>query len=102
MQGWQKLKVRWGIKTNARMAKIWVVFAVTGSLSAYIARPMLDNLGLGTLPLLLRVPLRLVLILPVYQCILLALGAVAGEYRWFMWFLKKMWRITKAGPPNEL
>jgi len=101
MQWWQNLKTRWGIQTDARMVKLWVVFAITGSTAAYIAKPLLANLGLDGLPLLVRIPLRLLLILPLYQVLLLAIGACAGEHRWYFWFLRKMWRLTHEGPPQK-
>jgi len=100
MGWWQSLKRRWGIRSDARMAKLWVVFAITGSASAWVARPFTEWLGLGELPFWLRLPVRLIVILPFYQIVLLTLGTLAGERLWYTWFLKKLWRMTKAAPPD--
>ena len=81
------------------MAKLWVVFALTGSASAWASRPMTDWLGLPALDAWLRIPLRLVLIFPFYSALLLLLGTLAGERRWYTWFVRRMWRLTRNGPP---
>lgn len=99
MQWWHNLKRKWGIASNARMAKLWVVFALTGSASAWASRPLTDWLGLPGLDAWLRIPLRLVLIFPFYSILLLLLGSLAGEQRWYGWFVRRMWRLTRSGPP---
>ena len=41
------LKQRWGVTTNWQLAIIFVVFAITGSASAYLSKPFCVWLGIG-------------------------------------------------------
>jgi hypothetical protein len=95
MKGWHRLKTRWGIASDGQMAVIFVVFAITGSLSAWLARPLLHALGLPELPWYYRIPLELILIMPVYPFVLMAVGTVFGQWRFFWGFVKRMLRIQK-------
>lgn len=97
MNGWQRLKVRWDIQSDGQMAVIFTVFAITGSLSAWLARPLLHWLGLPELPWYYRIPIELILILPVYPFVLLAAGAVFGQWRFFWGFVRRMLRIKAQG-----
>ena len=100
MKGWwQRLKVRWGIATDGRLAKIWVVFAITGSLSGVVGRQLLQWVGLVDLPPVALVLVRIAFVLVFYPLLLLTLGTLAGERRWFLWFLKRLYRISRHAPP---
>ena len=91
---WQNLKVRWGIATDARMAKLWVVFALAGSGSGWLGRQGLVWLGLTDLPLWQTVLLRLGGVFVIYPVVLLLLGALAGEAKWYAAFLRKLFRMN--------
>ena len=41
------LKQRWGLTSNWQLAVIFVVFAITGSASAYLSKPFCTWLGIG-------------------------------------------------------
>ena len=45
----KKLKQRWGIESNFQLAVIFVVFAITGSASVWVAKPFLHWIGLDAL-----------------------------------------------------
>jgi ferrochelatase len=86
-----KLKLKWGITSNFQLIIILVVFSITGSASLYVARPVLEMVGItNDLSPWVRVPLRILAILPVYQVMLLVVGAVFGQFRFFL-NLQKKW-----------
>ena len=41
----KRLKKKWGINSNAQLVVIFIVFAITGSVSAKLATPLLNFLG---------------------------------------------------------
>lgn len=93
----QKLKTRWGIQSNLQLLLILVVFAITGSSSVYVAKPFLDLLGMdvGNFPDTWwgrsgYWTLRILLIFPFYQVLLLIFGWLFGQFRFFWNFEKKM------------
>ncbi|OYQ37833.1 diacylglyceryl transferase [Flavobacterium cyanobacteriorum] len=95
----EKLKQRWGITSNFQLVVIFIVFAVTGSTSAYLSKPILEWLGFtrDSLPAWLYYPAYILLIFPVYQVLLLSFGFLSGQFKFFWWFEKKMLRSLGLG-----
>ena len=88
----EKLKDRWGIRSNFHLIIILIVFAVTGSLSAVFADPLTEFLGINldnTSPWIYW-PFRILIILPIYQVLLLFFGFIFGQFKFFWNFEKKM------------
>ena len=85
------LKQRWGITSNLQLIIIFVVFALTGSASVWLAKPLLHALHLDALNPWVRIPLRILLIFPIYQVVLVCLGTVFGQRLFFWNFVQKMW-----------
>lgn len=87
-----KLKQRWNISSNFQLFIILLVFAITGSTSALIAKPILAFLGItkGSVGVWLYYPLYIIIILPIYKVLLLLIGTLAGQRTFFWNFLKKM------------
>jgi hypothetical protein len=86
-----KLKKRWGIKTNFQLTIIFIVFAITGSASAWLSKPFCLWLGITDDYLgLWFTPVRLLLIFPIYQILLVAIGFIFGQFKFFWNFEKKM------------
>ena len=84
------LKQRWGVTTNWQLAIIFVVFAITGSASAYLSKPFCVLLGIGKEDLgYWFTPVRLLLIFPIYQVLLVAIGFLFGQFNFFWTFEKK-------------
>ncbi|WP_299433768.1 DUF6787 family protein [uncultured Maribacter sp.] len=93
----EKLKKRWGIDSNFQIILILIVFSVTGSSSVFLAKPLLNSLGLvresfsgewwGTV---IYVLLRILIIFPIYQVLLVAFGWLFGQFKFFWNFEKKM------------
>lgn len=87
-----KLKERWKISSNYQLVVIIIVFAVTGSTSALIAKPILTFIGITkeSVSLWLYYPLYIIIILPIYKVLLLLIGTLAGQRNFFWNFIKKM------------
>lgn len=90
----KRLKEKWKITSNVQFVIILVVFAITGSLSAKIAKPFSAYIGLDFSELnpVLAWILRLIIILPIYQILLIIIGSLFGQFRFFWEFEKKMFR----------
>lgn len=93
----KKLKERWGIQSNFQLVIIFVVFAITGSLSAYLAKPVLNYIGLSREVFpehffggFFYYSLRILLIFPIYQVLLVVIGTLFGQNKFFWDFEKKM------------
>ncbi|MFV8352080.1 DUF6787 family protein [Flavobacterium sp. XS2P14] len=86
-----KLKQRWGIETNFQLTIIFIVFALTGSASAWLSKPFCIWLGItkGDLGYWFT-PVRLLLIFPIYQLLLVLIGFIFGQFKFFWAFEKKM------------
>ncbi|MFS4468406.1 DUF6787 family protein [Maribacter sp. 2210JD10-5] len=93
----EKLKERWGITNNFQLLVIFIVFAITGSSSVFVAKPFLNLIGLqlDNFPDtwwrgLLYWTLRILLIFPFYQILLVIFGWLFGQFKFFWAFEKKM------------
>lgn len=95
----RKLKEKWKVTSNFQLVVIFVVFAITGSLSVKLGQPILDFLNFNperfsTLPLgkILYWLLRLLLIFPIYQVLLLIIAALFFQFKFFWAFEKRILR----------
>jgi hypothetical protein len=85
------LMKKWDIVDDIQYALIFIVFAITGSSSVKLARPILEFLGISNeLPWYMYWPLRIIIILPVYQILLICFGTLFGQFKFFWAFEKKM------------
>ncbi len=92
-----KLKERWGISSNFQLIIIFIVFGITGSSSVYVGAPLLEFLSLtkesfpdNFLGVTLYYVLRILIIFPIYQILLVAFGFLFGQFKFFWAFEKKM------------
>lgn len=88
----EKLKNRWGLTSNWQVVIILLVFSITGYSSLLIAKPIMDWIGLteeATNPWIYK-PLRLILIFPFYQVLIVMYGWIFGQFDFFWNFEKKM------------
>ena len=88
----KKLKEKWGITSNFQLLIICVVFSVTGSISVWIAKPLLDFIGLDKSAVSPWIfwPIRIGIIFPIYQILIVIIGALFGQFTFFWNFEKKM------------
>lgn len=94
----KKLKTRWGITSNYQLVVIFIVFAITGSLSAFLSKPITDYIGLTKENLsFFYWPIRLIAIFPLYQILLVLIGFLFGQFKFFWEFEKKMLLRMKLG-----
>ncbi len=93
----KKLKARWGIQSNLQLIIILIVFSITGSASVYVAKPFLEWVGMNRDTFaeswwggFVYWTLRLLLIFPFYQILLVLFGWLFGQFKFFWAFEKKM------------
>lgn len=93
----KRLKKRWGITSNAQLVVIFIVFAITGSASAKLATPLLGFIGVEPsdfveLPLgiVIYTLLRILIIFPIYQILLIVVATVFFQFKFFWEFEKKI------------
>ena len=86
----KKLKERWGITSNFQIVIIFIVFGITGTVSAYISGPLTDFLIVESdIHWLIKLLIRILVLTPIYQVLLLLFGYIFFQYRFFYNFVKK-------------
>ena len=87
-----KLKEKWGITSNLQIIMILLVFSITGSIAVWIAKPVLNLVGLDkeVVSPWLFWPIRIFIIFPIYQILIVIIGALFGQFKFFWAFEKKM------------
>lgn len=86
-----KLKKRWEVSSNFEVLIIFTVFAITGSTSAYLSKPFTNGLGITKEAFgWIAIPIRLIIIFPIYQVLLVLIGSIFGQFRFFWKFEKKI------------
>jgi hypothetical protein len=95
----EKLKKRWGIESNFQIIVIFIVFAITGSVSAKLAAPITEFIGITqeSVSGWIYWPVRILLIFPICQVLLVFIGWLFGQYKFFWAFEKKMLKRLGLG-----
>lgn len=95
----KKLKERWNVTSNLQLIIIFIVFAITGFSSLQLAKPFLNLIGIQQTfePHWLYRVMRIVLIFPIYQVLLVLTGFIFGQFTFFWEFEKKMLTRMKLG-----
>ena len=90
-------KERWNITSNWQVFVIILVFAITGSTAAMISKPILHWLGISKEAhhIVLYLLLYILIIFPIYQILLVGIGFIFGQFKFFWAFEKKMLRSMK-------
>lgn len=93
----KKLKEHWGIESNFQIIIILIVFSVTGSASLFVGKPILsffelarENFQDDFWGVFFYYSLRILIIFPIYQFLLVFIGFVFGQFKFFWNFEKKM------------
>jgi len=93
-----RLKERWGIQSNFQFAIVFIVFAITGSSSAWLSKYACMWLGITKEDLgFWFTPFRLLMIFPLYQVLLVLIGFLFGQFQFFWAFEKRMLRGMGLG-----
>ena len=87
----EKLKTKWGLKSNWDIIAILIVFSISGS-SIMFVRPVWFNIFGVTdaTPMWLKVIIWLAMVFPTYQAFLLIYGFIFGQFKFFWAKEKKM------------
>lgn len=88
------LEKRWKLQYRWEMIRVFIVFAVTGSSSLYVGRPIIKLLGITkeNLNPILYWTLFIIIGLIFYQILLVTFGWLFGQFHFFWEFEKKMLR----------
>ncbi|MFV0541572.1 MAG: DUF6787 family protein [Aestuariibaculum sp.] len=86
----KKLEHKWVLQYRWEMIRVFIVFAVTGSTSAYIGRPILQFWGIENLNPFIYWVLFIIVGLIFYQILLVSFGWLFGQFKFFWEFEKKM------------
>jgi hypothetical protein len=90
---WQKLKIRWGIKSDWQVGVILLVFTLTGFSFLFI-NPLIDEIFGITKedPFWIKALIFIVIILPVYNILLITWGTILGQHKFFRNFIVAFFR----------
>lgn len=90
----KKLEKKWIVTYRWEMIRIFIVFAITGSSAAFISKPILLFLGItkeNLNPFAYWV-LYCIIGLIFYQMLLISIGWLFGQFKFFWEFEKKLFR----------
>jgi hypothetical protein len=88
----KKLATKWNVSYRWELIAIFLVFAITGSTSAKISGPVIEFLNLKKfIPnSILYWIIRILIVFPIYQLLLVIVGWIFGQFNFFWEFEKKM------------
>ena len=88
----KSLAVKWEVTYQWELIAIFLVFAVTGSTATKISGPIIEFLGLkdSISNAFIFWTLRILIIFPIYQVLLVIFGWLFGQFQFFWAFEKKM------------
>ena len=95
----KKLEKKWILDAKWEMIRVFIVFAITGSSSMLVGRPIIEMIGItkeNLNPILYWV-LFIIIGLIFYQILLVTFGWLFGQYKFFWNFEKKMLRRFGLG-----
>ncbi|WP_411895022.1 DUF6787 family protein [Winogradskyella sp. A2] len=90
----KKLEKKWILDYKWEMIRVFIVFAITGSSSVFVGRPIIKLLGItkeNLNPILYWI-LFIIIGLVFYQILLVTFGWLFGQFKFFWEFEKKMLR----------
>jgi len=93
----QNLIKKFNAKSKVHLLIIFFVFGLSGSFSLWISSPIISALDLKNIlnnyPLYILV--RILIIIPIYQLILIVIASIFGEFKYFWKFEKKFLKRIK-------
>lgn len=95
----KKLEKKWDLEYRWEMIRVFIVFAITGSSSVVVGRPILKLLGItkDNLQPALYWVLFILISFMFYQILLVLIGWLLGQHKFFWDFEKKMLRRMRLG-----
>jgi len=93
----QNLIKKFNAKSKIHLLVIFFVFGLSGSFSLWISSPIMSALDLKNVlnnyPLYIF--LRVLIIIPIYQIILIIIASIFGEFKYFWRFEKQILKRIK-------
>ena len=90
-------KKKWKVTSTFQFFVIMIVFAITGSLSIYISKPILSFFNINQNSLnIMYYPIRILIIFPIYQILIVLIGSLFGQFSFFWNLEKKMLMRIKS------
>ena len=76
----ERIKEKWGITSSLQVVIIFIVFGITGSASTLVSGPTLEflNIQKEAFNPIIYWPLRILIVFPIYQVLLVGFGFVFG------------------------
>ncbi|MFA9391751.1 MAG: DUF6787 family protein [Prolixibacteraceae bacterium] len=89
-----KFKTKWNIASDWQLIVIFVVFSITGSAAMVVRKLVFGLIGItAETSLWIKVPLYILILIPAYQLLLIVIGGLLGQFRFFFEFQKKNFRF---------
>ncbi len=89
----ERLKEKWDVKSNFQLLIILVVFSITGSATVFAKKYLFQVMHVdANVSIYWLIPIYIVTIIPIYQALLIIIGTLMGQFRFFWNFEKKMLR----------
>ena len=90
----KKLEKKWDVNYKWELIRIFIVFAITGTSSLFAGKPIIKLLGITkeNLNIVVYWVLYIIIGLIFYQILLLCIGWLFGQFKFFWEFEKKMLR----------
>lgn len=90
----KKLEKKWDVNYKWELIRIFIVFAITGTSSLFVGKPIIKLLGITkeNLNIVVYWVLYVIIGLIFYQILLLCIGWLFGQFKFFWEFEKKMLR----------
>ena len=81
-------------KSKYQLFIVFLVFGLSGSLSVLVSKPIITLLKIDQYidSYILELILRILIIFPIYQIILLFVGTIFGQFNYFWKFQKKFFQ----------
>ena len=86
-------------KNNLQLSLVFITYSITGSLSVFLSKPLIELIGITHeyLPYIIYFPLYIFAVLIIYQFLLIIVGSLFGQFSYFKNQYKKLFlRIIKT------
>jgi hypothetical protein len=98
----ERLQQKWKV-SGWQFARIMIVFAITGTATAWLSRVITGWLGMGPATFWLwKLLLRLGVLVFGYQAILLCVAFLLGEFAFFWQYERKLLAWLRGGRRNKV
>jgi hypothetical protein len=92
-----RLQDKWGLESAFQVVLILIVFSLAGSTAVFLRKSFFDLIGFDEhTAFLLKAVVYILFLFPTYQVLLLAYGAIFGQFRFFWQKERKMVLAVKG------